>query len=506
MDRRNFLRTGGLAFAGAMAMPSFARSLAAGNQASTIANAMQHFGVSETDIRRTIVAGLERGGEYVDLYFQHTFANSVGLQEGAVNRTSSSVDFGVGVRVLSGDQSGYAFVENITIDELLRAARTAARIANSNATVAPVGLTERRIVDNFYPVLKPWEEITVSQRMPYIQRLNEKIMLLDPRVQRVTINLNDTTSHIFFANSDGVTYYDYRPMVGLNASCVMMEDGQTQSGRSARSFRKGFEFLTNDIVDLMARETVESGDLQFRAIIPRGGTMPVVLGAGGSGIFLHEAIGHAFEADFIRTNTSIYSDMLGKPIANEHVTVVDNPTVKFNHGSMNIDDEGTLAQNTTIVENGILTSFLHDRTSAKHFGIESTGHGRRQSFRHIAIPRMTVTYMTNGNMTESDIIASVNHGIFVDQFSNGQVQIGAGDFTFFVRSGYLIENGRKTTPIKDVNIIGNGPRAMADITMVANNFEISNGGGTCGKAGQGVPASFGMPSALVSSLTVGGSS
>jgi TldD protein len=286
----------------------------------------------------------------------------------------------------------------------------------------------------------------------------------------------------------------------------MVENGQTQTGRSSRGFRKGFEFLTNDIIDLMARETVDSGDILFRAITPRGGSMPVVFGAGSSGIFLHEAIGHAFEADFIRTNTSIYSDMLGKKIANEHVTVVDNPTVMFNRGSMNIDDEGIYGKNTTIVENGILTSFLHDRISSKHFGIEPTGHGRRQSFRHIAIPRMTVTYMLAGNMEESDIIASVDQGIFVDQFTNGQVQIGAGDFTFFVRTGYLIENGKLTTPIKDVNIIGNGPRAMADITMVGNNLEIDNGTWTCGKAGQGVPAGMGQPSALVSSLTVGGSS
>ena len=480
MDRRNFLRTGGLAVAGAMAMPSFARSLAKGDNTSTIANAMQHFGVTEAEIRKVMVAGLERGGDYVDLFFEHTFFNSVGLQDGAVNRTGSNVDFGVGVRVISGDQQGYAFVENVTLDEMLRAARTAARIANSNATVAPVALTERPIINNFYPVLKPWEEVAVNQKMPYIQRLNDRIFSLDSRVQRATVT--------------------------LNSSCVMEENGVIQTGRSSRGFRKGFEFVTDDIIDLMARETVDSGDLLFRAITPRGGSMPVVMGAGASGIFLHEAIGHAFEADFIRTNTSIYSDMLGKKIANENVTVVDNPTVMSNRGALNIDDEGIYGQNTTIVENGILTSFLHDRISSKHFGIEPTGHGRRQSFRHIAIPRMTVTYMLNGNVTENDIIASVKQGIFVDSFTNGQVQIGAGDFTFFVRSGSLIENGKLTTPIKDVNIIGNGPRAMADITMVANNLKIDNGTWTCGKAGQGVPAGMGQPSALVSSLTVGGSS
>ena len=506
MDRRNFLRTGGIALAGAMVLPSCVNNLAQEGSLSSVANAMRHFGVSNADIRRVIAAGLERGGDYVDLFFEHTFSNSVGLQDGAVNRTSSNVDFGVGVRVINGDQSGYAFVENVTLDEMLRAARTAARIANSSQKVNPVSMTEKPIINNFYPVLKPWEEVAISQKMPYIQKLNDKIMSLDSRVQRVTVGLNDWTSHILFFNSDGVSYYDYRPMVTVRVSCVMEENGVIQTGSAMRGYRKGFEYITDDVVDLMARETVDAGDIQFRAITPRGGSIPVVMGAGASGIFLHEAIGHAFEADFIRTNQSIYSDMLGKKICNENVTVVDNATVPFNRGAVNIDDEGVYGKNTTIVENGVLTSFLHDRISSKHFGIEPTGHGRRQSFRHIAIPRMTVTYMESGNMAEADLIASVNSGIFVDSFTNGQVDIGGGDFTFFVRSGYLIENGRLTTPIKDVNIIGNGPRAMADITMVADNLKIDNGAWTCGKAGQGVPAGMGMPSVLVSSLTVGGSS
>ena len=505
MDRRNFLRTGGLAIAGAMAIPSFT-SCSRGSNASSVANAMRHFGVTESDVRKVMAAGLERGGDYVDLFFEHTFANHVGLQDGAVNRAGSNIDFGVGVRVLSGDQSGYAFTENVTLDEMLRAARTAARIASCSAKTEPVSLTERPIVNNFYPVLKPWEEIAVNQKMPYVQSLNDKIFALDSRVQRVTVNLNDWTSHILFCNSDGVMYYDYRPMVTIRVSCVMEENGEIRNGNSMRGYRKGFEYLTDDVVDLMARETVESGDIQFRAITPRGGSMPVVMGAGASGIFLHEAIGHSFEADFIRTNRSIFSDKLGQKICNENVTVVDNPTVMFNRGAINIDDEGTPVKNTVIVENGILTSFLHDRISAQHFGIEPTGHGRRQSFRHIPIPRMTVTYMHDGNMPEAEIIASVNEGIYVDSFTGGQVDIGGGDFTFFVRSGYQIENGKLTQPIRDVNIIGNGPRAMGDITMVANNLKIDNGAWTCGKAGQGVPAGMGMPTVKVSSLTVGGSS
>jgi TldD protein len=498
------MRTGGLAVAGAVALPSFARSLAREENLSSVATAMQHFGVTDADIRKTMEVALERGGDYADLFFEHTFNNNVGLQDGAVNRTSSNVDFGLGVRVLSGDQTGYAYVENITLDEMLKAARTAARIANSNAKAVPVSLTEKPIKTNFYPVLKPWEDVAVRQKMPYIQKLNDRIFALDPRVQRVTASLSDSTSHILFCNSEGVSYYDYRPMVMIMATCIMEHEGKIENGRAARSYRRGFEFLTDDVVQMLAREAVDNTKVLFEAITPRGGEMPVVFGAGGSGIFLHEAIGHSFEADFNRTNTSIFSDQLNKKICNENITVIDDATIPFNRGSVNIDDDGVDGQKTYIVTNGILTSYLHDRVSAKHYGIPSTGNGRRESFRNIPIPRMRATYMEPGNYSEAEIIASVKNGVFVDSFTNGQVQIGAGDFTFFVKSGFLIENGKLTQRIKDINIIGNGPRAMADMTMIGSNDKIDNGTWNCGKAGQSAPVTCGMPSALVSSLIVGG--
>ena len=325
-------------------------------------------------------------------------------------------------------------------------------------------------------------------------------------MQKVSASLGDSTSHILFCNSEGVSYYDYRPMVTLSAVCIMEENGRFENSHSARAYRKGFEFLSDDTIDVIAREAVENTSILFKAIKPKGGEMPVVMGSGGSGILLHEAIGHAFEADFNRKNISIFSEQLNKKICNEHISVVDDGTIPFNRGSINIDDEGTYGQKTYIVKDGILTSYLHDRISASHYGIASTGNGRRESFRNMPIPRMRATYMEAGNVKESDIIASVKNGIFVDKFTNGQVQIGAGDFTFFVKSGYLIENGKLTQPIKDINIIGNGPKALADITMVADNDKIDNGTWTCGKDGQSCPVTCGMPSALVSKLTVGGES
>lgn len=509
MDRRNFIKSGGLALLGSLAAPTLGGSLAGCSNVdgkAGVALALMHFGVTEADLKRVLSVALEKGGDYADLFFEHTFYNNIALQDGAVNRCTSNIDFGMGVRVLSGDQSGYAYVENVSLEEMLKAARTAARIASGGESVKTINLTEKPITKNYYSVVTPWDEIIIKDKMPYLQKLNDKIFSLDSRVRKVSASLNDSTSHILFCNSEGVSYYDYRPMVSLSALCIMEENGKFENAHAARAYRRGFEFLTDDLVDVLANEAVQNTSILFKAVKPKGGEMPVVMGAGGSGILLHEAIGHAFEADFNRKNTSIFSDQLNKKICNEHINVVDDGTIPFNRGSVNIDDDGVDGQKTYIVKDGVLTSYLHDRISAQHYGIPSTGNGRRESFRHVSIPRMRATYMEPGNMKEEDIIASVKKGIFVDNFTNGQVQIGAGDFTFFVKSGYLIENGKLTQPIKDINIIGNGPKALADITMVANNDKIDNGTWTCGKDGQSCPVTCGMPSALVSKLTVGGES
>jgi TldD protein len=479
---------------------------AAGGREAGVAFALNHFSVSEADLTRTLTAALEKGGDYADLFFEHSFRNSVSLQDGAVNRASSSIDFGVGIRVLSGDRTGYAYVESVTLGDMLKAARTAARIADTGPVKAPVNLTERQVASNYYGVKAPWESLTTGKKTPCLEAINERIFALDDRVMKVNASLGDTTSHIFFCNSEGVMYYDYRPMATLSATCIMQEDGKIENSRAGRSYRMGAEFITDDIVEAIAREAVEKTAILFRAVKPKGGEMPVVMGAGGSGILLHEAIGHAFEADFNRKNISIFSNLLNRKVCNENINVVDDGTIPFNRGSVNIDDDGIEGQKTYIVKDGVLASYLHDRVSAGHYGILSTGNGRRESFRMMPIPRMRATYMEAGKATEEDIISSVKNGIYAAGFTNGQVQIGAGDFTFFVKHGYLIENGKLTRPIKDINIIGNGPKALADITMVGNNYEMDNGTWTCGKDGQSCPVTCGMPSALVSKLTVGGES
>jgi TldD protein len=471
---------------------------------STINDHLKRFGVSREDLEKVLQTAMSSGGDFADLFFEHTFDSMLSLRDGEVNAVSANIDFGVGIRVVIGDQTGYAYTENITLDEMLKAAKTASRIAGQSGIFRTVPFQPSPSRNSFYPLLQPWEEAGVDLKQPFLQRLNERIFSLSEYVSRVLITQTDTMSYILYANSEGNLAVDERPMGTLSVTCIMERNGQVENGRAARAFRMGSEFLTNDLIETLAREVVAQTLFLFDAVTPKGGEMPVVMAAGGSGILLHEAIGHAFEADFNRKNISIFSDKLGKKICDSSISVVDDGTIPYNRGAVNMDDEGIEGQKTYLVKDGILTNYLHDRISARHFGVSPTGNGRRQSFRFAPIPRMRATYMENGQASEEDLIAAVSKGIYVDSFTNGQVQIGAGDFTFFVKKGYLIENGKLTQPVKDINIIGNGPKALADIQLVAGNYQMDNGTWTCGKDAQSCPVTCGMPSVLVSKLTVGG--
>jgi len=465
---------------------------------------LQHFAITENDLLKVINKALSKGGDYADIFFEHTFSNSIALRDGEVNRASSNIDFGAGIRVVSGDQTGYAYVENTELKALMKAAETAAGIASAPSYKKdPIEIKESHF-RNYYNVQKPWLDISIADKKEFVQKLNDRIFELDPRVIKATVSLNDSTSYLLFFNSEGTLAWDYRPMCLMAGSCTMEQDRRIENGSASRAYRKGFEFLNEDIIETIAQKAVAQTSLMFEAIKPKGGEMPVVMGAGSSGILLHEAIGHTFEADFNRKGTSLFSNQLGKQISAPNINVIDDGTIEYARGTINFDDEGIESQKTYIVKEGILESYLHDRISAKHYGVKPTGNGRRQSFRHSPLPRMRVTYMEQGDTPEADIIASVKQGVYVDNFTNGQVQIGAGDFTFFVKTGYLIENGKLTRPIKDINIIGNGAKALADITMVGNNLKIDESAWTCGKDGQGVPVGQGLPSVLVSKLTVGG--
>ncbi len=463
------------------------------------------FGVTQADLQKLINIALEQGGDYADLYFEHSISNELALRDGQVNAAGSHIDYGVGIRVIRGDQTGYAYSEITSMAQMEAAAKVAARIATEKRSryIPPQNITLLQ-GNNYYPVVKGWDQTTVTDKIPYLNRLNQLVFDADKRVVKVMARISDSITKILFYNSLGETYADLRPMVSVTCNCVMQQNGKIESGGTSRSFRAGFEILNDSIIEEMAGEVIEKTCFLFGAKQPKGGRMPVVMGSGSSGILLHEAVGHAFEADFNRKGTSIFSDMMGRQICHNSINIIDDGTIAGNRGAVNYDDEGIPGQKTYLVKDGILNSYLHDRISAKYYNTNPTGNGRRESFRYMPLPRMRATYMESGKITENDIIESVKYGIYADNFSNGQVQIGAGDFTFFVKSGYLIENGKLTQPVKDINIIGNGPEALKEITAVANNNRIDNSTWTCGKE-QYCPVSCGMPSVLVNALTVGGS-
>jgi len=502
LKRREFIRLSGITVAGSLIVPSLLHSCRSVPVSQSASGYLDHFEVTPKLLQQVISTAMEKGADYADLYFEHSLDNYTSLEDGKVNSAYSNIGYGVGIRVLKGDQTGYAYSEDVSTEAMLKAARTAANIADNTSRFAPVDINEF-VPPDYYSIKTSWENTPVKDKIPFIQRMNDNIFAADKRVTKVNAVLGDNTSYILFYNSDGLLTWDYRPMVLLYGICIMEDKGRTENFFVGRSYRMGSELLTNDLIDELSNEVVAKTAILFDATKPKAGEMEVVVGAGESGILLHEAMGHAFEADFNRKDLSIFSDKMGKKIAEDFVTIIDDGTLPGKRGSLNVDDEGNPTQKTSLVTNGVLTSYLHDRISAKHYNVSPTGNGRRQDFRNIPIPRMRTTYMENGPHKREEIIASVKNGIYVDSFSNGEVNIGQGDFTFFVKFGYIIENGKLTKPIKDVNIIGNGPQALSDIVMVADDLEITNGIWTCGKDGQGAPVSMGIPTVKIKKLTVG---
>jgi len=465
-----------------------------------------------------VAEALRHGGDYCDLYFENTTYGNLVLRDGAVTSGGRHIDFGVGVRVLSGEKTGYAYSESTAQEDMLACARAASAIADGTSAFyehsVPAAANGSRLVGrrfrgapnpaaDRYPVEIHWRTAESATLIPYLQKLETAIRARDSRVVKVIGAISWQVTDVLMYNSLKECKYETRPMGSFSATVIFQQGGKVENKTVSRSFRTGVEMLSDGLVTEMAEQAVKGIDERFEARRPKGGQMPVVMGAGASGILLHEAMGHAFEADFNRKGTSIFADKMGQQVCPKGIQIIDDGTLKGNRGALNFDDEGVPAQKTYMVEDGILTSYLHDRISARHYGVSPTGNGRRESFRYAPIPRMRATYMESGDAAPADIIASVPQGIYVDEFSNGQVKIGEGDFTFFVKSGFLIENGRLTAPVKDINIIGNGPEALRDVLAVGNDLAIDPGTWTCGKE-QSVPVSCGIPTVLIKNLTVGG--
>ena len=505
--RREFLGTMAAGSA-ALTMPAFLGACGV-QRAVTVADRlpenpfMDWFGVDQPSIARVMSEMTANGADAADLYFQHSRRNSLTLEDGIVSRAFSAIDQGVGLRVVIGEQTGYAFTEDLTLPSMLAAARTAAAIAAGGRITAPQAFAPKDL-GGLYTVKVPWSEVGVDRKLPILKFVESRAKSFDPAVEKVSVYWTDVDERVMIATLDGSLVMDHRPMASMYAVVTARKGDEVQTGYSNVAARQEFDWYTEERLTAMAREAVDRTIILFDARRPPAGEMPVVLASGSSGILLHEAIGHGMEADFNRKGTSIYSDMIGKQVAEPFITIVDQATIPGERGALNYDDEGNPTGRTVLVENGILKSYLHDRISARQYGLKPTGSGRRESYKYAPMPRMSCTFMEAGPHSREEIIASVDRGILAETFTNGQVQIGAGDYTFYVKNGWMIEDGKLTAPIKDVNIIGNGPESLKRITMVANDARLDTGGWTCGKNGQGVPVSQGIPTVLVSRMTVGG--
>ena len=466
------------------------------------------FGMSAEQLQALVAEGLRSGGDWCDLFFEDTSYSELMLRDGEVSAGGSHIDYGCGIRVLCGEKTGYAYAERTDMPSLLAAARSAAAISQAGVASLRTDAGQAGIPhiasDGPYSQRVDWRESRAAELVPVLRKLESLIRAKDTSVHKVIAMLGWQVSDILMYNSLGETTTDTRPVGSITATVIFVRGDRTEMNNASRSFRMGAEMITDTLLEKLATQVTAGMDERFEARRPKGGKMPVVMAAGASGILLHEAMGHAFEADFNRKGQSIFADKMGKRVASKGINILDDATIPFNRGAVRIDDEGVPGQKTYMVEDGILRSYLHDRISAAYYRVAPTGNGRRESFRYNPIPRMRCTYMESGRDGScQDLIAGVKKGIFVDQFSNGEVKIGEGDFTFYVKSGRLIENGRLTMPVKDINIVGNGPRALADIVAVAGDLKIDDSTWTCGKE-QSAFVSCGIPSVLVKELIVGG--
>ena len=461
-------------------------------------------GVDEAGAEAVLSSALGRGGSFAELYFEHKRSGSLSYEDQQVKSTQASLSQGVGIRVVEGDAIGYAYTEDLSLEAMRRAAETAAQIAHGGAETEAVDLTAASYPADRYAIASPSTSTPLADKVELLRRADQAARAWHPSIARVDASMVDEEKRVLIVRSDGRLVADYQPLLRFNVSCLSELDGERRNARWGGGGRMGMAYFDDHSPESLAEEAARQAVLQQEAREAPAGTFPVVLAAGDSGILLHEAVGHGLEADFNRKGTSNYSNRIGQPVASELVTVIDDATLDRSRGSVNVDDEGEPAGRNLLIEDGQLAAYMQDRISSDHFSVAPSGNGRRQSFRHAPMPRMTNTYMTAGQDDPEDLLRRVEYGIYCKAFSGGQVNITNGDFVFSVTEGYLIENGQVTAPIRDVNLIGNGPDVLSKVTGVGHDLEMSDGRWTCGKSGQSVPVGVGIPTVLVSGITVGG--
>ncbi|HEY0795795.1 MAG TPA: metalloprotease TldD [Acidisarcina sp.] len=464
----------------------------------------QKFGLTDRLLERCLGEALSAGGDYADLYFESVASTSLGVDESLVKTASQGVSAGCGIRVVSGERTGYAYTDDLSAERLLHAARTAALIASGPAKQQVAGFRETRTT-SLYPIPAADIDTDLAAKLALVMRADAAARAFDSRIVQVRASFMDELRHILVAASDGTYASDTQPLARLNVFVIAKDDLKSARGSSGGGGRVELDFFqTEKTPEHFAREAARQAVLQLGAVAAPAGDMEVVLGPGWPGVLLHEAVGHGLEADFNRKKTSAFAGLIGQKVASSKVTVVDNGTMPNRRGSLNVDDEGSPTQETVLIENGILKGYLSDKLSARLMGMADTGNGRRESYQHIPMPRMTNTYMLNGDDAPEDIIRSVKRGLYAVNFGGGSVDITSGKFVFSASEAYLIEDGKITAPVRDATLIGNGPEALKYVSMVGNDLALDEGIGTCGKDGQSVPVGVGMPTVKLDRMTVGG--
>jgi len=462
------------------------------------------FPVDAPLLERLLAEALSRGGDWADLYFERRAESSIRMEQDEVREAAAGVVAGVGVRVLAGERTGYAYTEDLVPESMARAARTASLVAAGAGEEAVVRVAEAPVRD-LYRTARPASAEALEARVALLRRSSAAARGHDRRVSRVMVTLRDEAKSVLVATSAGGLFRDEQPLLAFRVAVVAEDAGKGRTqGMEGGGGRFGLEYFDRRPPEEHAREAARRAVLALGASEAPAGPMPVVLGPGYSGILLHEAVGHPLEADFNRKGLSRYSRQIGERVASPLCTIVDDGTVEGSRGSLNVDDEGSPTSPTTLIENGVLVGYMQDRLSARLTGAGATGNGRRESYAHPPMPRMTNTCLPAGPHDPEEILRSVKRGVYAASYSGGQVDISKGDFVFSVTEAWLIEEGRLTRPLRGVTLIGNGPDVMGRVEMVGRDFRLSDGMWTCGKLGQSVPVGVGMPTVKISSITVGG--
>ena len=466
----------------------------------------RNFGIRSRDLERVLETALGRKADFADLYFEYRRNEGVSLEEGLVKNCSQSTSNGVGVRVLAEAKTGYAFTDDITIENLALAAKTARYIAQDHPSAVPAHVGQpRQEAHDLYPVKVPVNDVALDKKISLLYEIDTLARSLDARIKNVFVSLGAEQKIILVATSQGLVVGDIQPLTRLNVTCIAEEGDNRQVGSFGGGGRVDYGFFVDGkAYERYAREAVRQAILNLTARDAPAGTMDVVLGPGWPGILLHEAIGHGLEGDFNRKKTSAFSDRMGQRVASDLCTVVDDGTIPSRRGSINVDDEGTPTQRNILIERGILKGYLQDRLNAGLMKMLVTGNGRRESYAHIPMPRMTNTFMLAGESAPEDIIRSVKKGLYAVSFGGGQVDITSGKFVFSASEAYLIEDGKVAAPVKGATLIGNGPDVLTRVSMVGADLKLDEGVGTCGKDGQSVPVGVGLPTIRIDGLTVGG--